>query len=52
LIAKVYRKQIEIQSDEQFAIDRSLDSERFAAATGYFAPSWPELIEAMYQNQV
>lgn len=52
LIAKVYRKRVLIEADDQVVIDRSLDSKRFAVATGYCAPSWPEMIEAMHQDQV
>lgn len=52
LIAKVYGKKIEIESDDQVIIDRSLDSRRFAAATGYRAPDWPLMIESMRQDQI
>ncbi|MBF9046479.1 sugar nucleotide-binding protein [Rhodobacterales bacterium LSUCC0031] len=52
LIADVYRKDIDIDVDETFKIDRSLNSDKFLAATGYRAPAWPELIEAMYQDHV
>jgi len=52
LIAKVYRKRVEIETDDQVVIDRSLDSKRFTAATGYCAPSWPEMIETMHQDRV
>lgn len=52
LIAKVYRKQVEIETDDKVSIDRSLNSKRFAVATGYRAPSWPEMIEAMRQDQI
>lgn len=48
LIADVYGKSIDIALDDQFVIDRSLNSERFHQATGYFAPTWPELIQSMY----
>jgi dTDP-4-dehydrorhamnose reductase len=48
LIADVYGKSIEIAKDEQFVIDRSLNSERFKHATGYVAPAWPNLIQSMY----
>ncbi|MEW5902971.1 MAG: SDR family oxidoreductase [Pseudomonadota bacterium] len=48
LIAVVYGKQIEIESDDRLAIDRSLDATRFREATGYVAPGWPELIERMH----
>ena len=52
LIAKIYRKQIEMEIDDQVVIDRSLNSERFTAATGFRAPSWPVMIEAMRQDQI
>jgi len=48
LIATVYGKQIEIESDSKLVIDRSLNAERFQGATGYVAPEWPELIETMH----
>lgn len=51
LIAKVYGKQVEIETDDQVVIDRSLDSQRFAAATGYRSPSWPVMIESMHKDQ-
>lgn len=47
LVAQAYGKQIEIVADEQLSIDRSLNAERFRAATGYVAPAWPELIQKM-----
>ena len=45
LVAQSYRKEIEIVADEQLVIDRSLNAQRFRAATGYVAPAWPELIQ-------
>lgn len=47
LIRDAYGKQIEIVPDDAVRIDRSLDSRRFAEATGITMPSWPELVEAM-----
>jgi dTDP-4-dehydrorhamnose reductase len=47
LIAQVYGKEISIEPDDQVTIDRSLDSGRFKAATGYSSVDWPELIETM-----
>lgn len=47
-IARVYGKDIEIDPDGELVIDRSLDATRFAEATGYTAPTWPELIQRMY----
>ena len=34
--------------DDGLIIDRSLDASRFAAATGYTAPSWSDLIRQMH----
>jgi len=48
LIANVYGKSIDIALDEQFVIDRSLNSGRFTQVTGYVAPAWPELIQSMH----
>ncbi len=51
LIAKTYQKTIDIIKDEQLVIDRSLNSARFQAASGYVAPTWPELISIMHQSR-
>lgn len=51
LIAERYGKRIAIVPDSEVVIDRSLNSERFRAATGYTAPSWPELIDRMHAYQ-
>lgn len=48
LIADVYGKGIDIIPDDRLVLDRSLNAERFHAATGYTAPEWPELIKLMY----
>lgn len=48
-VADVYGKSIEIVADDSLVIDRSLNADRFAEATGYRAPAWPELIEKMYK---
>lgn len=47
LTAEIYDKKIEIIPDEDFKIDRSLNSYRFREATGYISPNWPELILRM-----
>lgn len=47
LVAKIYNKEIDIEVDEKFAIDRSLDSSRFRSATGFSPKPWVELIESM-----
>lgn len=49
LVADVYGKTIEITPSEKLVIDRSLNADRFREATGYQAPSWPELIRLMYE---
>jgi dTDP-4-dehydrorhamnose reductase len=47
LFAAVYERDIEIVPDEEVEIDRSLNSDRFRAATGYRPPSWPKLVAEM-----
>lgn len=47
IVAEVFGKSITIEPYDDFAIDRSLDSSRFRAATGYVPPSWPSLVRAM-----
>lgn len=48
LIALEYNKDITIIPDSEFVINRSLNSERFTAATGYVAPAWSELVRIMH----
>ncbi len=48
MIANIYGNTIIVMRDEEFVIDRSLDSSRFNATTGYLAPKWHEMIEHMY----
>ncbi|WP_457281240.1 dTDP-4-dehydrorhamnose reductase family protein [Polaromonas sp. P5_D5] len=52
LIAAAYGKAIDIQMDNTFTMDRSLDSSRFREATGYTAPAWPELIDIMHSSKL
>lgn len=47
LISNVYGKKIDIATDDNFIIDRSLDSTRFRKATGYQPQPWPELVRRM-----
>lgn len=47
LLDAAFSSNVTITCREQPVIDRSLDSERFRAATGYVPPSWPSMIEAM-----
>lgn len=50
LVAKKYGKKIEIEPFDDFRQDRSLDSSLFRRLTGYMPPSWPELVDKMYQD--
>lgn len=50
LVASVYGKSCEIAVDDSLVIDRSLDATRFASATGYVAPAWPDLVQKMYDD--
>jgi dTDP-4-dehydrorhamnose reductase len=47
LTATTYNKVIKIVPDDTFVIDRSLNADQFNKATGYQAPSWPELVRTM-----
>ncbi len=47
LIADAYGRKNTITPDDELVIDRSLDSTRFRAATGYAPPSWSALVRAM-----
>ncbi len=51
LVAKRYGKAIELIADDRASPDRSLVAARFAQATGYVAPGWPALVEAMYSDR-
>lgn len=47
LVAQAYGRDTVITPDDRLVIDRSLDSTRFRAATGYAPPDWPALVETM-----
>ncbi len=49
LVSVIYGKIIDIQIDDTFRIDRSLDSNRFREATGYSPEKWPALVKLMYK---
>ncbi len=51
LIASAYGKEVTIVPNDSVQIDRSLDSTRFTAATGYVAPAWPELVARMHDSR-
>jgi len=52
LVATRYAKQIKIEPYDKFHQDRSLDSSVFRRITGYTPPSWPELVDEMYQHYI
>jgi dTDP-4-dehydrorhamnose reductase len=47
LVADTYGKNIVIEPDDAVVVDHSLNADRFATATGYVAPTWPELVVRM-----
>jgi dTDP-4-dehydrorhamnose reductase len=49
LIAREYRKSVDIAPQAEPVIDRSLDSTRFRGHTAYVPPSWPELVRTMHE---
>lgn len=49
LFATTYGRTIEIVPDDALVIDRSLDSSRFRAATGYAPADWPTLVADMHR---
>lgn len=52
LVATTYGKDIRITPDDKLSIDRSLNSDRFRAATGFKPKAWSELIEEMHKEYV
>lgn len=50
LIKETYQLTVEIEPDETFLCDRSLDGSRFRQKTGIVAPSWPEMIRRMRED--
>lgn len=50
MIKQAFQLDIEIEPDETFACDRSLDDSRFRARTGFAPPSWEQMIERMARD--
>ncbi len=50
LVANAYKSAVMVIPNEDVVINRSLDSSRFNAATGYQPPAWPQLIDFMRQS--
>lgn len=52
LVKKCYDKTIEIEPDDGFVCERSLDSSRFRAITGYVPPTWEEMVARMHEGRM
>jgi dTDP-4-dehydrorhamnose reductase len=50
MISEVARIPIELEPSPDVRIDRSLDSRRFQAATGFVPPSWKEMLREMVED--
>jgi dTDP-4-dehydrorhamnose reductase len=50
LVKDVYKTKISIEPFDDFAVDRSLNSDKFQRATGYRAPAWEKMIGDMYHD--
>jgi dTDP-4-dehydrorhamnose reductase len=51
LLRDAYGRDLRIEPDPAFVLDRSLDSTRFRQATGYSPPDWPAMIQAMHAGE-
>lgn len=51
LTRKAYNLDIEIEPDDDFRIDRSLDSSRFRRETGFQPPTWEAMINRMAEDK-
>lgn len=47
LLRKAYGVPVDIVPDDAVEMDRTLDSSRFRALTGFVPPSWPDMIDEM-----
>jgi len=52
IIARVYLKDIEIQKDQTFCIDRSLNANKFNNKFGYFSKNWDLMIKEMKEDAI
>ncbi len=50
LADKLNREDIEIEMEDKFRCDRSLDGSRFMQATGYVPPSWDEMLDKLTEQ--
>jgi dTDP-4-dehydrorhamnose reductase len=49
-VKQAFELDIEIEPDETFVCDRSLDDSRFRARTGFAPPSWEQMIDRMARD--
>lgn len=47
MIRKLYKVDVEIEPDDQFECNRSLNNEKFRQATGFECPNWPQMMATM-----
>jgi dTDP-4-dehydrorhamnose reductase len=50
LVKQTYGLAVEIEPDESFVCDRTLNGTRFRETTGIHIPGWPEMIEEMFRD--
>lgn len=50
LIKQTYGLDVQIDGDDTFTCDRSLDASRFRMAAGYRPPSWQEMIKRLHED--
>jgi dTDP-4-dehydrorhamnose reductase len=50
IVKQVYGLNIQIEPDDNFVCDRSLNAGRFYRATGIVPPPWQEMIEQMFND--
>ena len=50
IVKRVYDKNINIELDENYKSDKSLDSSKFQRMTGFRSPEWEFLVRHMYQD--
>lgn len=50
MVKQAFQLDIEIEPDETFICDRSLDDSRFRARTGFKPPSWEQMIDRMARD--
>jgi dTDP-4-dehydrorhamnose reductase len=47
IVAQEYGRSNQLRPDSELVMDRSLNADRFNAASGYRPPAWPELVRRM-----